>query len=111
MNDPVKDEVGTLESTDTGTTPSSGMIGESRHFPGDKGITCGENITAYPTGSSPHTSEAWFWAEQSNATVLAWGNEAGQGKVMMQFFSPPHLKMECYFSGADVEGGSTLASV
>ena len=32
MNDPVKDEVGTLESKDTGTTPSSGMIGESRHF-------------------------------------------------------------------------------
>ena len=110
MNDPVKDEVGTLESKDTGTTPSSGMIGESRHFPGGKGITCGENITSYPTGSSPHTSEAWFRAEQSNATVLAWGNEAGQGKVMMQFFSPPHLKMECYFSGADVEGGSTLAT-
>jgi hypothetical protein len=110
MSDPVKDEVGTLESKDTGTTLSSGMIGESRHFPGGKGITCGENITSYPTGSSPHTSEAWFRAEQSNATVLAWGNEAGQGKVMMQFFSPPHLKMECYFSGADVEGGSTLAT-
>ncbi len=86
------------------------MIGRSRHFPGGKGITCGENITSYPTGSSPHTSEAWFRAEQPNVTVLAWGNEAGQGKVMMQFFSPPHLKMECYFSGADVEGGSTLAT-
>ena len=45
MNDPVKDEVGTLESKDTGTTPSAGMIGESRHFPGGKGITCGEKIT------------------------------------------------------------------
>jgi len=110
MNDPVNDEVGTLESKDTGTTPSSGMIGKGRHFPGGKGITCGENITSYPTGSSPHTSEAWFRAEQPNVTVLAWGNEAGQGKVMMQFFSPPHLKMECYFSGADVEGGSTLAT-
>ena len=110
MNDPVNDEVGTLESKDTGTTPSSGMIGKGRHFPGGKGITCGENITSYPIGSSPHTSEAWFRAEQPNVTVLAWGNEAGQGKVMMQFFSPPHLKMECYFSGADVEGGSTLAT-
>jgi hypothetical protein len=110
MKEPVADEVGTLESKDTGTTSSSGMIGESRHFPGGQGITCGENIVSYPTGSSPHTSEAWFRAEQPNATVLAWGNEEGQGKVMMQFFSPPHLKMECYFSGADVEGRSTLAT-
>jgi len=110
MDDPAKDVVGTLESKDTGTTPSSGRIGKCRHFPGGKGITCGENVTSYPTGSSPHTSEAWFRAEQPNATVLAWGNEAGQGKVMLQFFSPPHLKIECYFSGADVKGGSTLAT-
>jgi hypothetical protein len=110
MNDPVKDDVGTLTSIDTGTTASPGMIGKGRHFGGGQGIKCGENITSYPTGSSPHTSEAWFRAEKPNVTVLAWGNEAGQGKVMMQFFSPPHMKMECYFSGADVEGGSTLAT-
>lgn len=110
MDDPAKDEVGTLESKDTGTTPSSGVIGKSRHFSAGKGINCGEKITAFPTGSSPHTSEAWFRAEQPNATVLAWGNEAGQGKVMMQFFSPPHMRVECYFSGADVAGGSTLAT-
>jgi hypothetical protein len=110
MDDPVQDEVGTLESKDTGTTPSAGIIGQSRRFSVGKGITCGENITSYPTGSSPHTSEAWFKAEQPNATVLAWGNEAGQGKVMMQFFNPPHVKMECYFSGADVRGDSTLAT-
>ena len=42
--------------------------------------------------------------------MLAWGNEAGQGKVMVQFFSPPHLKIECYFSGADVEGGSFVGT-
>jgi hypothetical protein len=110
MNDPVKDLTGSLESKDTGTTSAPGMIGKSRHFDVGKGITNGENITSYPTGSSPHTSEAWFKAEQSNSTVLAWGNEAGQGKVMMQFFSPPHMKIECYFSGADVKGRSTLAT-
>jgi len=110
MDDPVKDEVGTLESKDTGTMPSAGIIGQSRRFSVGKGIACGENITSYPTGSSPHTSEAWFKAERPNATVLAWGNEAAQGKVMMQFFNPPHVKMECYFSGADVRGDSTLAT-
>jgi len=108
MDDPVKDEVGTVESKDTGTTLASGMIGKSRRFEQGKGINCGENITAYPTGSSPHSSEAWFRAEKPNTTVLAWGNEAGQGKVMLQYFSPPHMVIECYFSGADVPGGSTL---
>ena len=108
MGEPVKDEVGTLESKDTGTTSSAGIIGKSRHFGAGKGLNCGEKITAYPSGASPHSSEAWFRAEKPNATVLAWGNEQAQGKVMMQFFSPPHVKMECYFSGADVRGGSTL---
>jgi hypothetical protein len=108
MNDPVKDEVGTLESKDTGTTSSAGMIGKSRHLDGGKGINCGEKITTYPSGSSPHSSEAWFRAEKPNATLLGWGNEQAQGKVIMQFVSPPHINMDCYFSGANVAGGSRL---
>ena len=31
------------------------------------------------SGSSPHTSEAWFRADRSNADVLAWGPEARSG--------------------------------
>jgi len=110
MDDPVKDEVGTVESKDSGTTPAAGMIGKSRHFEPGKGISCGDKIAVYPTGSSPHTTQAWFRADQPNTTVLAWGNEAAQGKVMMQYESPPHMNMACYFSGADVKGGSTLAA-
>ncbi len=108
MDDPVKDEVGTVESKDTGTTPAAGMIGKSRRFVQGKGISCGDKIATYPTGSAPHTSEAWFRAERPNALVLGWGNEAGQGKVILHYFSPPHMKVECYFSGADVKGGSSL---
>ena len=108
MNDPVKDVTGRLEAKDTGTTSAPGMIGKSRHFDVGKGISCGENVTSYPTGSSSHTSEAWFKAEQSNASILGWGNDHPQGKVIMQFFSPPHIKIECWFSGADVRGESTL---
>ena len=52
MNDAVKDEVGTVESKDTGTTASSGIIGKSRHFETGKGISGGETITAYPTAVS-----------------------------------------------------------
>ena len=110
MNEPVHDDAGTLESTDTGTTAASGVIGPCRHFDAGKGINCGEQIAAYPAGSSPHSSEAWFRAETPNATLLAWGNEHGQGKVVMQFASPPHVRMDCYFSGANVSGGSTLST-
>jgi len=110
MNDPVQDEIGRLGSKDTGTTSAPGMIGKGRHFPGGKGITCGENITSYPTSSSPHTSEAWFKAEQSNASILGWGNDHPQGKVIVQYFSPPHIRIECWFSGADVRGESRLPS-
>lgn len=109
MNDSGKDATGRITTKDTGTTASAGMIGKSRHFGQGKGITGGEDLTHYPTGSSPHTSEAWFRAEQPNAIVLAWGNEAAQGKVTMRYSSPPHVNMECYFSGADVSGESVLA--
>ena len=108
MDDPVKDEVGTLTSKDTGTTAAAGMIGPARHLAGRQGIFCGEKIPDYPSGDSSHSSEAWFRAERPNATILGWGNEQAQGKVVMQFSSPPHVRMDCYFSGGNVAGGSRL---
>ena len=108
MKGPVKDEVGTLESKDVGTTPTDGLIGPARHLAGNQGIAGGEKIANYPTGSSPHSTEAWFRAEKSNGRVLAWGNEHSQGKVVMHFQSPPHVKMECYFSGADVSSTNRM---
>ncbi len=108
MDEPVKDEVGTLESKDVGTTATAGMIGPARHFPGQHGIFCGEKITNYPTGSAPHSTEAWFRSEKPNSTVIAWGNEHAQGKVVMQYRSPPHINMDCYFSGGNVASESRL---
>ena len=45
MNGPVKDEVGTLESKDVGTTATVGMIGPARHFAGGSFHPC-------PSGTS-----------------------------------------------------------
>ena len=104
MGAAVTDDVGTLESKDTGTTPTVGVIGPARRFPGGKGIFGGDKITAYPVGSASHTSEAWFRAEKANGKPIAWGNEQGQGKVVMIHRSPPHVRMDCYFSNADVTG-------
>ncbi len=102
LGDTVADAVGTLDCKDVGTTPTPGMIGKARHLAGKQGVAGGEKIEGYPVGASPHTTQAWLRPGQVNSTALAWGNEAGVGKVMMNFHSPPHVKIECYFSGADV---------
>ncbi len=104
MSDPVEDSVGTLPSDDNGTTTSVGRIGSARHLPGQKGIFSGEKIRNYPSGASSHSTEAWFRAERSNATILGWGNEGGGrgSKVRMQLRSPPHVHIDSDFS--DVKG-------
>ena len=109
MTDPVKDEVSVLTAKDTGTTASAGMIGKCRRFDAGKGINCGENITTFPTGSNPHSSEVWFKAEKPNAHPFVWGNEQAQGKVAMVFKSPPHVRMDCYNSAGNVESNTPLA--
>ncbi len=104
MDGPVSDSTGTLQSKDTGTKAAVGVVGPARNFPGQKGISGGNKIVGYPIGSASHTTEAWFRAEKPNGTPIAWGNEHGQGKVVMQYHSPPHVNMDCYFSGANVRG-------
>jgi hypothetical protein len=109
LTDPVKDEVGVLEPKDAGTTAADGMIGKSRRFDSGKGINCGEKITTFPTGASPSSSEIWLKAEKPNTCAVGWGNEEGQGKVTMLFESPPHITMDCCFSGANVQSKTRLA--
>jgi len=107
MNGPVRDEVGSVSSTDEGTTRTDGMIGEGRHLAGGQGIFAGDAITNYPSGTGPMTTEAWFRPARPNTTVMAWGKEQRPGKVMMQIASPPRVAIRCYF--ADVEGHSPIA--
>ena len=108
LTDPVKDEVGVLEPKDTGTTAAPGMIGMSRRFDSGKGINCGENITTFPTGAGPSSSEIWFKTEKPNTLPVGWGNEQVQGKVTMLFESPPHITMDCCFSGGNVQSKTRL---
>ncbi len=108
LGNTVQDAVGTLASQDTGTTAAAGMVGKARHFAGGQGVFGGDKIADYPKGSAPHTSEAWIRPEKPNSTVLAWGNEQAQGKVVMHFQSPPHVQMDCYFSDADVGSSGRL---
>lgn len=104
----VADATGGLEAVDTGTTPTAGVIGGGRRFPGGRGVSCGKEIDTLPTGAAPHTTQAWLRPERTNAVVIGWGNEAGQGKVVMNVRSPPHVSMDCYFSAGNVEGKRRL---
>ena len=103
-----RDEVGDLPAKDTGTTAVAGLVGMARHFPGGAGIFCGDAIETLPTGSSPHSTSVWFRATKPNTTLVGWGREEGQGKVVMQYRSPPRIRMDCYFSGGDVTGAGRL---
>ena len=77
----VRDVVGNLESEDKGTKKTEGMIGGARYFPGKMGVFCGKNIQTLPSGSTPHSTQAWFRSETSNGRIVSWGNEKRAGKV------------------------------
>ncbi len=100
--DAMKDEVGAVKPVDAGTQSVPGLIGLARRFDDGKGIACGDKITGLPTGSASSTTQAWVRAQRVNTTVVGWGNEQAQGKVVMQLRSPPHLRMDCYFSNGGV---------
>jgi hypothetical protein len=103
-----EDVVGTLQPKDTGTTDTPGVVGRARRFEGKGGICGGDAIIGLPEGASPNTSEAWIRVRRSNGRIVAWGNEQRQGKVVLQFRSPPHISTDCYFSDANVTGTSRL---
>lgn len=106
LSDSIKDEVGTTKPINEGTISIEGIIGKAKHFEVSKGINCGDEIQTYPFGAAASTTEAWFRTDKQNTTILAWGKEQRQGKIMMNFRSPSHIAIQCYF--ADVEGKSTL---
>lgn len=108
MNGPVLDSVGKLACTNANTTPTNGLIGPARHLAEEQGIDCGEQITHFPTGSNPHTTEVWFRTSKPNSRIVGWGTEEGQGKVVMHFRSPPHIDMDCYFSDGNVSSNRRI---
>lgn len=103
-----EDETGVLALKDTGTTDADGIIGRGRRFGGRVGITGGDDIVALPQGASPSSSQAWVRVRKPNTRILAWGREEGQGKIVMQFRSPPHIGTDCWFSDGNAASKSRL---
>ncbi len=108
LDDPAKDETQNLEGKDQGTVAVAGVIGQGRHFEPGKGINCGDNITTFPTGSSPHSTELWFKAERSGDRIVCWGNGEPKAVVQMILGKPPHMSMDCYGSGSGISATSKI---
>lgn len=109
LGDTVRDETGMLESKDDGTTTTRGVIGSARHFSGRGGITAGDHIGGYPAGNAPHTTQLWFRPERVNVSLMGWGVQKQQGKVVMRFKGPPHIDLDCWFSDGNVAGRGHVA--
>ena len=108
MQDLIHDVVGTTKSINQGATTTLGIIGEAQHFNLGAGVNCGDSIVNYPNGANSSTTGAWFKSKKVNSTILAWGKEQRRGKIMMNYKSPSHIAIQCYF--ADVEGKTKINS-
>lgn len=104
MNESLTDDVGSVSLQDVGTKRCDGWIGDARHLSNGHGLNAGQSIDSYPLGSSPHSTEVWFRANQYNGNIVGWGNEHGQGKVVFQYTSPPSIRTDCYFSNGSIRG-------
>ena len=109
LGDELAEEVGGFQPTDVQTASVTGVIGRARRLSGKQGIFCGEKNEHLPVGASPHTTEVWMRAERSNGHVVGWGNEHGQGKVLIQIQSPPHMRTDGYFSRGTVTASTPVA--
>jgi hypothetical protein len=103
LDDPVVEETGSIEAKDQGTTTTSGVIGQGRRFEPGKGIHCGDNISTFPTGSNPHSTEVWFKARSAGDRIVCWGNGGPKAVVQLILGKPPHLFMDCYGAGASLQ--------
>lgn len=108
LGETLRDATGQSALENAGTTPTAGPIGPARHLAHGQGLCGGEQLQHFPVGHQPHTSEAWLRAERPNGRVFGWGNEKAQGKVVMQFRSPPHIAVDAYFSDANAESTNRL---
>jgi autotransporter-associated beta strand protein len=110
MGDTLKDEIGTTTPSNIGTTASNGLIGRGRSIASGQGILCGTSINGLPSGSGPFSTGVWIRTSKAPTTVLGWGIEQAQGKVVMQLASPPRINMDCYFGGANASGTASIPS-
>ncbi|MCX6872593.1 MAG: DUF2341 domain-containing protein [Verrucomicrobia bacterium] len=107
---PAKDDVGTLTPKNVGTTACPAPIGNGLHFDGKSGIECGENPAKFPTGSNPHSTEAWIRPLGGNHRIIMWGyGTQPLGPIQLMYSNPPfRFWTDCWASEASVSGASPV---
>ncbi len=88
--DPVKDETGNLKPVDSGTRSSPGMIGSGRNFTAATGIVGGKEITSFPAGTEPHTTQAWIRPFTGGQRFVMWGGKPPLSSAQMLMSSVPY---------------------
>jgi hypothetical protein len=108
MNDSLVDEVGSLDPVNVGTSATAGIVGSARNLKEGQGISGGDSVPSLPQGTGPFTTEAWFRSSVSEGIIVGWGNEERTGKAIMQLASPPKVRVDGYWSGANVSSISRI---
>ncbi len=103
------DETGMSAPSNLNSTVSDGLIGKARTFAAGQGVLCGTSLTGLPMGSGPFSTGVWVRTAKSPSDILGWGiSEPSAKKTHMQLFSPPHIRMDCWFGSAGVEGTASI---
>ncbi|MEI6605790.1 MAG: DUF2341 domain-containing protein, partial [Verrucomicrobiota bacterium] len=108
---PAKDDVGTLTPKNVGATACPAPISNGLHFDGKSGIECGVNPAKFPTGSNPHSTEAWIRPFGGNHRIIMWGyGSQPLGPIQLLYSTPPfRFWTDCWASEASVTGTNTIA--
>ena len=91
MNDRGAGRSGHAGSKDTGTTATPGSSARRGISPAGRACSAATRSPTYPDGRQPAQHRSLVPGREAERHDLAWGNEQGQGKVVMQFRSPPHV--------------------
>ena len=105
---PAKEETGTLAPTNMGAVPCPGVIGKALNFVyGRPAVICGENITNFPTGNSPSSTELWFKDNKMpgpwGSRFVCWGFQGSGSSLLIGVLSPLHIQ-----AGLDCRGPVVL---
>ncbi|MEI6534145.1 MAG: DUF2341 domain-containing protein [Verrucomicrobiaceae bacterium] len=97
LDEAMKDEVGSAQLTNKGTTTGAGVIGKGLHVAAGQSLGCGEVINTYPTKSEPNSTAVWVKPDAFNGNILVWGQGAQQRQVTLTAKNPDEFEMSTFY--------------
>jgi hypothetical protein len=97
LDEALKDETGSAELTNKGTTTGAGVIGKGLHVAAGQSLGCDEKIMTYPNKSEPNSTAVWVKPEVLNGNVVVWGQGAQQRQVTITAKNPDNFEMSTFY--------------